>query len=71
MAANETHQSDKIRWGQPGVVTGNGTLRAGNGRSRFGTDELVGSGPYDVNFTPLGDQTVVIARRLRKRPTWS
>jgi hypothetical protein len=37
MAANETHQSDKIKWEQPSVVTSDGTLRAGTGRSRFGT----------------------------------
>ena len=68
MAANETPHSDKIRWGKP-VVTGDGTLRAGTGHSQFGTYELVGSGPYDVHFTPLGGQTVVIARRLPKPET--
>jgi hypothetical protein len=67
MAANETHQSDKITWEQPGVVTSDGTLRAGKGRSRFGTDELIGDGPYDVHFTPWDGQAEVIARRLPKR----
>jgi hypothetical protein len=54
-------------WEQPDVLTSDGTLRTGKGQSRFGTYELVGSGLYDVQFTPWGGETVVIARRLSKR----